>query len=291
MKIINKISKEIKIAICHISPLLLSKILFYQKYKRKLNLENPTIFNEKLMYLKIKKYNKNSDIWKCSDKYLVREYAKKCGVEEENLPPLIKVYNDADEIDFEELPNKFALKCTHGCGFNIICTDKNKIDEKNTTMKLKKWQKTKFGYESAETHYMHIKPLIICEEYLNFNNRLPNDYKIYCFNGIPKVVLVCSERDKNLKLNFFDLEWNELMIGKEKYRNRNKIEKPNQLNKMIEISKKVSKKFEFVRVDFFEYNNKAIMGEMTFTPAACLANYYTEEGEKYLGSLLKITNK
>lgn len=288
MNLNKNLNRTVKIIICHISPILLSKIMYYHKYKKKLNLKNPIMFNEKLMYLKIKNYNNNNIAWQCSDKYLVREYAKKHGVEEKNLPRLIYVYNTPDEINFDTLPNKFALKCTHGCGFNIICTDKEKLNKKETLEKLKKWQKTKFGYESAEVHYTHIKPLIICEEYLNFKDELPNDYKVYCFNGVPKVILVCSERDKGLKLNFYDLEWNELLIGENKYRNKNEIKKPNCFEKMIEISKKVSAEFPFVRVDFYEYKNGAILGEMTFTPAACLANYYTPEGEKYLGSLLKI---
>ncbi len=288
MKLNKDLNRIVKTTICHISPLLLSKIMYYHKYKKKLNLKDPIMFNEKLMYLKIKNYNNNNIVWQCSDKYLVREYAKKHGVEEKHLPKLMYVYNTSDEINFDTLPNKFALKCTHGCGFNIICTDKEKLNKKETLEKLKKWQKTKFGYESAEVHYTHIKPLIICEEYLNFKDELPNDYKVYCFNGVPKVILVCSERDKGLKLNFYDLKWNELLIGKNKYRNKNEIKKPNCFEKMIEISKKVSAEFPFVRVDFYEYKNDAILGEMTFTPAACLANYYTPKGEKYLGSLLKI---
>ena len=283
--------KIIKKIISESNNKLYSKILYYTYFNKKLDLKNPKDFNEKLMYLKIKNYNKNRTVWQCSDKYLMRQYAIEKGVKKKNLVKLLKVYNNADEIDFCKLPDKFVLKCTHGCGFNIICNDKNKIDEKETIQLLKKWQKTKFGYESGEIHYTHTKPHIICEEYIESNKGFPYDYKIYCFYGEPYVVLVCSEREKSLKLNYFDLDWNEVKYSKNEYRNNKLINKPKTLDKMIEISKKVSKEFPFVRVDFYEYNNEPILGEMTFTPAACLARYYSELGNKELACKIKLEKK
>ena len=280
--------KTIKKIISKLNNKLYSKILYYTYFNKRLDLRNPKDFNEKLRYLKVKNYNKNKTVWQCSDKYLMRQYAIEKGVEEKNLVKLLDIYDNPNEINFEKLPNKFVLKCTHGCGFNIICNDKNKINEKKTIELLKKWQRTKFGYESGEIHYTHIKPHIICEEYIESNNGLPYDYKIYCFYGEPYVVLVCSEREKNLKLNYFDLDWNELKYSKEKYQNNKVISKPKTLDKMIEISKNVSKEFPFVRVDFYECNNEPILGELTFTPAACLARYYSELGNKELASKIKL---
>lgn len=282
------IKKTIKSCVGRLFPITYSKILFRIRQGYKLNLKNPTGFNEKLMYLKINDYYKNKTVWKCSDKMLVREYAISKGINEENLPALLGVYDDANKIDYESLPNKFALKCSHGCGFNIICVDKNSLDIKKTNKQLNKWLKTKFGYASAENHYTHIKPCIIVEEYIDSNKGLPYDYKLYCFYGKPMLVLVCSAREKELKLNYYDLNWNELPYGKEEYRNKEKIKKPSTLNEMIKIAKIVSKEFPFVRVDFYEYKNKAILGEMTFTPAQCTATYYSKEGEKELAKLLKL---
>lgn len=282
--------KQIKRIIGKYNCRLLSCLLYKKTFHKKLNLKAPQEFNEKLMWLKLTNYNKNKLVWECSDKFLVRKYLMSKGIKEENLPKILKVYNNTNEINFEELPNRFALKCTHGCGYNIICDNKNKLNNEKTIQKLAKWQKEKFGYDSAENHYTHIKPKIICEEYIDSNIGFPYDYKIYCFSGVPKLILVCSEREKKLRLNFFDLQWNELMIGKSEYRNTMKILKPKNLKSMISMAKKISSDFPFVRIDFYD-NGKAIIGEMTFTPAACLATYYNDEGNMYLASLLNLNQK
>ena len=282
------IKQTLKVVLCHISPKILSEYLYYKSRGKRINLKNPQLFDEKLTWIKLNDYHNNSLVWKCCDKYYMREYAKEVGISDVNLVPLIGVYDKAEEIDFDSLPGKFALKCSHGCGFNIICTNKDDINFEDVKRKLSKWQKTKYGYETAELQYNHIKPKIICEEYIEGYSTLPYDYKVYCFNGIAKCILVCSEREDELKLNFFDLDWNELPLGKKELRNEKQINKPSHFDDMIEIAEKISKKFPFVRVDFYEYKNKAIIGELTFTPAACVASYYSEYGEEYLGEFLKI---
>lgn len=287
-KILKQIESKFIKFLSLINVTLASKYLFFRSQKKLLNLKEPKTFNEKLMWLKLNKYNENETVWKCSDKYLVRKYAKENGIKEQNLPELIGVYSCVDEIDFDKLPNKFVLKCTHGCGFNIICTNKEELNITDTLKKLNKWQKTKFGYESAEVHYTHIKPKIICEKFMDNNDALPYDYKLYCFNGKVKVILVCSEREKKLRLNFYDSKWNELMIGREKNRNIKGVVKPKRLKDMIDMAEMLSQSFEFVRIDFYEYNGEAILGEMTFTPASCTASYYSDDGQLYLGNLLDL---
>jgi len=282
------LKNKIKSVFGRLFPVSYSKFLFRIRQGYKLNLKDPKDFNEKLMWLKLNLYFKDENVWKCSDKFEIRKYALKKGISEENMPNILGVYNDSKEINYDLLPEKFALKCSHGCGFNIICTDKSKLDFENANKKLNNWLKTKFGYHSAENHYTHIKPCIIVEEYIDSNLGLPYDYKLYCFNGKPKLVLVCSNREKELNLNYFDLDWNELPYGKEIYRSSEKIEKPTKLNEMIKIAKILSKDFPFVRIDFYQYKDKAILGEMTFTPAQCTATYYSELGLKELGKLLNI---
>lgn len=278
------------VSICtHISPTLGCRIIYFIKFKRILNLKNPVYFNEKLMWLKLNDYNHNNNVWTCSDKYTMRKYCLDKGIKEENLSKLIGVYGNIDEIDFNKLPKKFALKCTHGMGFNIICEDKEKIDIVKTKKKLDIWQKKKFGYESAETHYTHIEPKIICEEFIeNEKNEYPIDYKIYCFNGKPKIVLVCTNRKTHYQTTFFDLNWNNLHLRESE--TNLILEKPKQFEEMIEISKNLSKEFKFVRVDFYEHNGKAILGELTFTPAACLGIYIKEESKK-MGDMLDLGKK
>ncbi len=284
----KKLKKVLKNFLGKNFPVFYSKVLYFLRFKLRINLKDPSNFNEKLMWLKLNCYNNNPDVWKCSDKYLVRDYALKKGINEENLPKLLGVYQDANDIPYEKLPQKFALKCSHGCGFNIICTNKEELNIEKSNKQLNIWLKTKFGYSSAENHYTHIKPCIIIEEYIDSNEGLPYDYKLYCFYGVPKVVLVCSNREEELKLNFFNLDWEELPYGKKNLRNSQVIKKPVKLNEMVKLAKKISKDFPFVRVDFYQYKDKAILGEMTFTPAQCMAPYYSEFGQEQLSKLLNI---
>ena len=288
MNLYTKMCKLERILLCKISPELISKIMYEQTQNKKLDLKNPKLFNEKLMYLKLNDYYKNDLIIKCSDKYRVREYIceKKC---EEILNELYGVYDKPKEIDWDNLPEKFVLKCTHGCGFNIICDNKQKLDKKDAIKKLTRWEKEKFGYETGEIHYTYIKPKIICEEYLETEDGLlPNDYKIYCFNGKPELVLVCTERNTKLRLNFLDLNWNEIDIGTENFKSDKSPKKPDNFDDMVEYARRLSQPFKFVRVDFYNCNGKVIFGELTFTPAGCCAQYYNDKGSRLLGDMLKI---
>ena len=286
MNIIKKMCKLFVSVCTHISPKLGCKVIYFIKFKKIPNLKNPKEFNEKLMYLKIKNYNNNKTVWQCSDKYEMRKYCMEKGVKKENFPNLIGVYDNVSQIEFDKLPNKFAAKCTHGMGFNIICEDKSKIDLKKVKKTLNNWQKTKFGYESAEPHYTHVKPKIIIEEFSeNDEGEFPVDYKFYCFNGKPELVLVCVDRKEHYQTAFFDLNWNKLHLRNNE--TKKEIEKPVSLEEMIKIAKKVSKEFPFVRVDFYEYKEKPVLGELTFTPAACLGEY-TKEASIELGSRIDL---
>ena len=117
---------------------------------------------------------------------------------------------------------------------------------------------------------------------------LPLDYKVYCFNGEPKLVLVCSERESDLKLDFFDLDWKRLNIGHKSKESDKELVKPSCLNEMIKNARELSKPFAFVRIDFYDKDGVAILGEFTFTPAANTAKYYNDFGQKYLGDLLTL---
>ena len=196
---IKKIGKKFFEILTRISPRLSAKILYIYRTKEIPHLKNPKKFNEKMTNLKLT-YKDNQLVSQCADKYGVREYVKSKGLEH-ILNELYLICNNPDEIDFDKLPDKFALKCTHGCGYNIICNDKSKLDIKETKTKLNKWLKEKYGLATQELHYLNIKPRIICEKYLcDENGKLPLDYKIYCFNGVPKCILVCSEREEKVKL-------------------------------------------------------------------------------------------
>ena len=229
---------------------------------------------------------------KCADKYEVREYVKSCGCEEV-LNELYGVYETTSEIDWDSLPSKFALKCTHGCGFNIICDDKSKLDKNETFEKLNRWLKIDYSLYAAELHYAKIKPKIIYEKYIETDaGFLPIDYKIYCFNGKVHGTLVCTSRStEHLNLDFYDRSWEKLPYFKSSLLGNRKITRPKSYEKMIEVAEKLSKPFPFVRIDFYDYNNKPVLSEMTFTPLGCMATYYSEYGLKLLGDMLELPEK
>lgn len=268
------------------SPVLATKYL-YRRYTGKiLDLKNPKGFNQKLQWLKL--YWQNPLIVQCADKYGVREYAIKCGYEN-ILPELYGVYEKTSEINWDTLPDKFALKCTHGCGFNIICDDKNKLDKNQTFKQLDEWLKIRIDKLHAEIHYSKIKPRIICEQYLETDaGFLPIDYKILCFNGKPQILSVCKDRFSVLKVAYLDINWEIKNFGSKEYSILTNPEKPDCFDEMLKYAEVLSKPFPFVRIDFYVYKNKPVLGEMTFTPGACMGKGINKYAEQVLGNLLKL---
>ncbi len=259
---------------------------YRQTLNRELSLNNPKSLNEKIQYMNLYKRHELSSI--CADKYGVRDFIEKHGYKH-LLVNLIGVYENTNDIDFDMLPEKFALKCTHGSGYNIICKDKSKLNVENTKKKLNKWMKQNYAIKTLEMHYKDIKPRIICEEYINgFENELPIDYKVFCFNGKPQFIECCIGRESNLKMVFYDTEWNKLPYSTSEGQENINIEKPLRLEEMLKAATDLSESFDFVRVDFFESEGKLLFGELTFTPAGGLMKSMTEEADRLWGDLLEI---
>ncbi len=280
----------------NISPVLASKILFLFSMKKRLDLRNPKTFNEKIQWLKL--YWQDPMVAKCADKYDLREYVEECGVGE-ILNSIYGVYESVEDINFEKLPKKFALKGTHGCGYNLICKDKSKLNINDAKEISKKWLNSRYAYVAAEVQYDKMKPKIIIEKFIEgTNGKSLVDYKIFCFNGNPIVTMVCEERgkDKRAKYYFYDNYWNILPYNKDSKEiiSNNKIcheNKPKSFNKMIEYSKILSKKFPFVRVDFYDVDGKAILGEMTFTPCGGIDSRLDKDVDLLMGNLIELPEK
>lgn len=279
--------KKISSGLYKISPKAKAKLDYRLATGKKLNLKNPQNLNEKLQWLNL--YTHDDRKAKCADKYLAREYISEKGFGE-YLPKLIGVYESVNEIDFQKLPQKFALKCTHGAGFNVICKNKDKLNIEKARKDLNKWIHTDFGISAGELHYSEMKPRIICEEFLDgLEDGVPIDYKFFCFNGKPKFLEVCTGRFENLKFSFYDMDWNFLDYQSEKYKGKvEKINMPQSFEKMREIAKVLSADFNFVRVDFFDIKGKAYIGEMTFTPHAGRITSMSDEALLEAGKMLEI---
>ena len=253
-----------------------------------LNLENPQTFNEKLQWLKL--YYHDPLMTKYADKYLVREYIKET-VGEEYLIPLIGVWDEVEDIDFDSLPNQFVLKVNWGSGQNIIVKDKSKLDIEEAKNKLRNWIKpaSNHYYFSYEWPYKNIAPKIICEKYIEQMDGNLIDYKIFCFNGEPKYIQIDFDRFTEHKRCFYDINWNKINI---KYiYNTHKIDikiSSQMLQNMLALSKQLSNYFCYSRIDFYFINNIIIIGEITFFPEAGIGKFEPIEWDYKFGKLLEL---
>ncbi len=277
-------------ALCAVDPVAVSKIQYKKCFGRPLELNDPGTLNEKLMWLKFNRYADDPAVITCADKYAVRSYLEEKGCAQ-YLNDLIGVWDRVGDIDFDALPDRFAMKLNHGCGYNIICTDKSSFDVQKAKKTLNKWLKEAYWKKHAELHYRHIPPKIICEKFISGENgKLPVDYKFYCFNGEPLYIGNFIERDMDahtITRGYFDLDWKPLDICKTTPAGGD-FRKPSRLEDMIALARQISKPFPFVRVDFYECDGKIIFGEFTFTPTGCMGTYYTQEADKRYGELLRI---
>lgn len=260
---------------------------FKRNIGRELNLENPEFFNDKLQWLKFNWYDGKAV--QCTDKYEVRAYVKE-RIGEKYLNELYGVYESVDEIDFSELPNSFALKGTHGSGYNIICDDKESINLNVEIKKMKRWLKTNYFWENREWVYKDIKPRIICEKFLSEDDGgLPKDYKFFCFDGKPKFMFLASDRGKGTKFDFYDLEWSKIPVSQYYPTSEYNPPKPKRFEEMLDLAKKLSEGFPHVRVDFYVNNDKVIFGELTFFHFSGTKKFMPEKYDEIFGSYLDLS--
>jgi hypothetical protein len=272
-----------------ISPVLLAKLRYRSAWGKWPDLKEPHTFDEKLLWLML--YWRNPLVAECGDKYAMRSYVERHGLGH-ILPKLYGVYEDSSEIDFNALPDRFVLKCTHGCKCNVFCSEK-KMDFNAARQELDAWMKQDFSRSLGEVHYAKMKPRIICEEFLNEPGiELPIDYKILCFNGKAHCTMVCVQRNANgkPKLDFFDRDWKVILpYSCLSFEGDSMFPKPTAYEIMIEVAERLSKPFPFVRIDLYSIEGRVVLGEMTFTPGACVsASYMTRISQKHLGLLITL---
>ena len=266
------------------------KKIYKKTIGKELDLENPKSFNEKIQWLKI--HDRNPKYTNLVDKYEVKEYIKKT-IGEEYVIPNLAVYDSFKDINFDELPNQFVIKCTHDSGGVVICKDKAKFNYNKARIKINHCLKKNFYWSGREWPYKNIKPRIIIEPYMEDTKyRELIDYKIMCFDGKAKMLFTCTERfsKDGLKVTFFDLDWNKLPFERKYKSSTKKIEKPENFEKMIELSEKLSKDIKFVRVDWYEINGKLYFGELTFYPGSGCEEFRPDEWDYKLGEMIDLDN-
>lgn len=269
------------------------KIAYRCRMGKKLNLENPTTFNEKLQRLKL--YDRNTLYTQLVDKYEVRKYiAEKIG--EEYLIPLLGVWDRFDDIDFEKLPEQFVLKCTHDSGGLVICRDKSKFNKKKARRKINNCLRHNYFWGQREWPYKNIKPRIIAEKYMSepsINGLI--DYKFFCFNGNPEFLYIsCGlENHATASISFFSLDGKLLPFKRKDYKGFNTAPAiPKNIENMKVLAKNLAEYINspFIRVDLYEISGKVYFSELTFTACSGMIPFDPPEYDMKIGNMLDLSS-
>lgn len=262
------------------------KIVYRIKTGKKLNLKNPTGFCEKLNYLKI--YNKIEKYTDLVDKIKVKEYITK-NFGEEYIFPTLGVWDHYRQIDFNNLPDKFVLKCNHDSGSIKVVVDKSEINHKEFENFFENRLKQNPFYIGREYPYKNVKPKIMAEKYMTPKGKVDiNDFKFFCFDGEPKIMYIASQRSIDCKFDFYDMNFSHLNIVNIHPQSGVEIEKPEKFEDMVEFARKLSKGFKFVRVDLYQIDGKIYFGEFTFFHGGGFWLMKPEKWEKILGDWINI---
>jgi len=284
-KVYSNVGYAYNYILSYFFPIAASKKQFKASFGRDLNLENPTTLNEKLMYLKLRKYWNNPRIADCADKYAVRDFIEKSGCGE-TLTKLYGVWEKVSDIDWGSLPNRFAIKCNHGSGYNLICTDKKTFDMKKAAKQLDKWMHERYGVKYTEQGiYDKISRKIIAEEFIETSDGLPpKDYKFFCSYGKVYFLFVASDRiNGQTKFDYYYPDWTYIPV-KNYFPNNGPIDRSEKLDDMIRYAERLSNHFPLVRVDFYNEGNHIYFGELTFTHFGCLNCFEPDKYDYEFGS-------
>ena len=261
---------------------------YFIKHKRKLNLKNPKRYTEKLQWYKL--YYRDTVMTDCVDKYRVREYVTKKGLQH-ILNELYTVFESSDDITFENLPDKFVLKSSNGSGTNLFCRDKSQLVLSDVQTKFNEFFAQSNASAGREWVYNNDKkPVIIAEKLLEDPTQANNDicdYKFLCFNGKPEYVVYDVDRFTNHKRNIYDTDWNNLNIASDCPCSDIEFSKPDNLDEMLDIARILCEDFPAVRVDLYSIEGKIYFGELTFFPWSGYVQFTPdsfdfEVGEKFI---------
>ena len=265
---------------------------------RELNLEDPQLFSEKLQWLKL--HDHNPLYTQLVDKYRVRDYiAQKVGAE--YLIPLLGVWDDPDEIDFDDLPDQFVLKCTHNSGTGMcICRDKSKLDHDRVRENLRKGLRENFYMRCREWPYKEVPRKIIAEKFMTpaadpQGHRGLDDYRFYCFHGEPRLIYVYQagtlehgNKPGIASCDIFDTAWEHMPFRQKSPNAAVPPAPPAHLDRMLRLSRKLSEGNPFMRVDFYEIDGRLYIGELTLYPGGGFAGFYPAQWDQTIGSWLTL---
>ena len=264
------------------------KRMYKARMGKKLNLDNPKTFNEKLQWLKL--HDRKPVYTQMVDKIEAKKYVASI-IGNEYIIPTLGVWEHFDDIDFDSLPDQFVLKCTHDSGGLVIVKDKNKLDKEKARNKIEKCLKANFYWIGREWPYKDVHPRIIAEKYMEDTTTAElRDYKFFCFGGVAKCYKVDFDRFIEHRANYFSAEGGLMRIGEvicppdfDK-----DIPRPKNLDKMKDLAEKLSKEKPFLRADFYDVDGDIYFGELTFYPSSGFGKFIFEENDKLLGSWIQL---
>lgn len=267
------------------------QLKFYDAFGRFMDFSNPKTFNEKLQWLKV--YNHKPEYTQMVDKYAVKQYvSKKIG--NKYIIPTLGVWETFDDIDFDKLPNQFVLKCTHDSGGLVICKDKAKLDIKSAKKKIDTCLKNNYFYMGREWPYKNVKPRIIAEQYLSNDDQHDelSDYKVLCFNGVPKLVEIHKGRfSVHHTQDFYDTEWKKTKFEQPDDPLSDEImDKPVFAEEMFKLTSILAAGIPHVRVDWYYTRGKLLFGEITFFDGSGFFPFIDNQDE-ILGNWIKLPPK
>ena len=293
----NIIAKKIfgKLKYHHLTDMLPDRIylslLYSYKFDKKLDWKNPVSFNEKINYLKL--YDRKSAYTSMVDKYEAKSFVASI-LGDGFIVPNYGVWDSFEEINFDQLPDQFVLKCTHDSGGLVICRDKSKLDFEAAREKINKSLAQNYYYLCREWPYKNVKPRIIAEEFLSeVADKGVTDYKFFCFNGKPKFIYVSRglEKHETAQISFFDMKGNKLPFVRSDYSPIDSFERPENFDDMIGIAEKLAHASDspFIRVDLYDINQRTYFSELTFSPCGGYIPFSPASADEQIGKILDIS--
>lgn len=274
-----------------ISSETLLRMRYYSNFGKELDLDSPKTYTEKLQWLKI--YDRKDIYTTMVDKFEAKKYiAQKIGAE--YVIPLLGVWEDIEEIDFENLPNQFVLKATHDSGGYVICKEKSELDYGYVKKRFKKLLGINYYIGSREWPYKNVKPRVIAEQYMeDKEDGELRDYKFFTFGGVPKVLYITQARgaDEETVADFYDMDFKHLPFTIDHDTAQIPPHPPKNFELMKSLAAKLSEGTPQLRVDFYEVNGKVYVGEMTFYHCSGLVPFNPQEWDEIFGEWVVLPEK
>lgn len=267
------------------------KLLYRNRMGKKLNLDDPATYNEKLQWMKL--YNRDPRYTMMVDKYAVKEYVETV-LGKDFIIPTLGVWERFEDIDFDALPEQFVLKCTHDSGGLVICMDKSKLDMEYARGKISHALKRKYFKNTREWPYKDVQPRIIAEQYMVDESGYElKDYKFFVFDGRVEAMFIATDRTSKTEtcFDFYDREFHRLPFTNGHPNSKRSIQKPDNFEEMITIAEKLGKGLPQVRIDLYNISGKIYFGEITFFHWSGMKPFVPEEWDYKFGSWLKLPEK